>query len=71
MVNSAAAASSCVKIPRDLLPGQHSAFTFLEQVRLMANGKMDCKTRPVPEGERLETKPPFIAPRTPLEQVLA
>jgi len=37
----------------------------------MANGKMDCKTRPVPEGERLETKPPFIAPRTPLEQVLA
>jgi hypothetical protein len=48
-----------------------SAFVFLEALPLTANGKIDRRALPSPDGARLEGETDYVAPRTPLEEVLA
>jgi amino acid adenylation domain-containing protein len=48
-----------------------SSFVFLEALPLTANGKIDRRALPAPDGARPEGKTEYVAPRTPLEEVLA
>jgi amino acid adenylation domain-containing protein len=56
------------KLPDYMIP---SAFVFLDALPRTPNGKVDHRTLPRPDlkRSRLETK--FVAPRTPLEKILA
>jgi len=54
-------------LPEYMVP---SAFVALPALPLNASGKVDRKALPAPEGESSGTEP-FVAPRTPVEEVLA
>jgi amino acid adenylation domain-containing protein len=55
-------------LPEHMIPG---AFVVLAKLPLSANGKIDRKALPAPDGARPELDKAFIAPATPLEQMIA
>ncbi|MGK3959181.1 non-ribosomal peptide synthase/polyketide synthase [Sorangium sp. So ce118] len=56
------------KLPEHMVP---AAFVELSALPLTANGKLDHKALPAPEQTRPEQGSAFVAPRTPVEDVLA
>ncbi|MEO8433240.1 MAG: amino acid adenylation domain-containing protein, partial [Acidobacteriota bacterium] len=55
-------------LPEFMIP---SRFLFLEALPLTSNGKVDRRALPEPEVSRPELEDAFVAPRTPVEEVLA
>jgi acyl carrier protein len=47
-----------------------SAFVFLDALPLTPNGKVDRKALPAPDGGRPDLEEAFVAPRTPVEEML-
>ncbi|MBW4632892.1 MAG: amino acid adenylation domain-containing protein [Iphinoe sp. HA4291-MV1] len=56
------------KLPDYMVP---SAFVTLEKMPLTPNGKVDRKALPEPDPTHSELEGTFVAPRTPVEEVLA
>jgi amino acid adenylation domain-containing protein len=56
------------KLPDYMIP---SAYVALKALPLNPNGKIERQSLPDPDGSSLQIERPFIAPRTPLEEVLA
>jgi acyl-coenzyme A synthetase/AMP-(fatty) acid ligase/acyl carrier protein len=56
------------KLPDYMIP---SAFVFLDSLPLTANGKVDRRALPAPDWARPELDETYVAPRTPMEEVLA
>ena len=56
-----------VKLPEYMIP---TSFVILKALPLTANGKLDRNALPAPE-ELVTSQKSFIAPRTPIEEVLA
>ncbi|MGH7835938.1 MAG: non-ribosomal peptide synthetase, partial [Candidatus Binatia bacterium] len=56
------------KLPDYMIP---SVFVMLDEIPLMLNGKVDRRALPEPGQTRPEINEAFVAPRTPLEEVLA
>ena len=56
------------KLPDYMVP---SAFVLLEKLPLTPNGKLDRRALPAPEQSRPELEGGYVAPRTPLEEVIA
>ena len=56
------------KLPDYMVP---SAFMFLDALPLTPNGKVDRQALPAPDRVRPELESTFVAPRTPVEEVLA
>ena len=56
------------RLPAPMVP---AAFVLLESLPLTANGKLDRKRLPAPEGGRPKLDREYVAPRTPVEEVLA
>ena len=48
-----------------------SSFVFLDALPLTTNGKVDRRALPAPDGARPEGETDYVAPRTPVEEVLA
>ena len=56
------------RLPEYMVP---SAYVFLESFPLTPNGKIDRRALPVPERTLPDIAGGFVAPRTPVEEVLA
>jgi aspartate racemase len=56
------------KLPEYMVP---SVFVFLDALPLTPNGKVDRKALPAPDHSSLELDQSFVAPRTPVEEMLA
>ena len=56
------------KLPGYMVP---SVFVELEELPLTPNGKVDRRALPEPDGARPKLEGAFVAPRTPVEEVLA
>ncbi len=55
-------------LPAYMVP---ASFTFLEQLPLMPNGKVDRRALPDPDRSLMTTADTYVAPRTPVEMTLA
>lgn len=56
------------KLPEYMIP---SIFVLLDSLPLTPNGKVDRKALPAPDQSRPELESRFVAPRTPVEDILA
>jgi amino acid adenylation domain-containing protein len=56
------------KLPDYMVP---SAFVILDALPLTPNGKIDRKALPAPDQNRSEFEQSYVAPRTPVEELLA
>ncbi|MCW5313966.1 amino acid adenylation domain-containing protein [Nostoc sp. KVJ3] len=56
------------RLPEYMMP---NAFAILDAIPLTANGKIDRRALPSPEQIRLDLADTFVAPCTPIEEILA
>jgi amino acid adenylation domain-containing protein len=56
------------QLPEYMMP---SAFVVMESLPLMPNGKVDLRALPMPDQSRPEMEGAYVAPRGPVEEVLA
>ena len=56
------------RLPDYMIP---SAFVVLDELPLTSNGKVDRRALPAPGQERDENESEYVAPRTPVEEIVA